>query len=72
MYIDPKSIIGKKFNPVSLNPVNDSSKDYECVGYADNGTLLIIGALFDSTNNRSNLKTFKLTEVNFFGKVTSS
>lgn len=72
MYIDPKSIIGKNFQPVSLSPSSDAAKDYECVGYSDNGTLLVIGALFDAPNNRSSLKTFKLTEVKFFGKVTSS
>lgn len=67
MYIDPKAIIGKKFNPA-----NDPAKDYECVGYADNGTLLVIGAEFDSVNNRSSFKTFKLTDVKFVGKVTTS
>lgn len=67
MYIDPKSIIGKKFTPNT-----DPSSDCECVGYADNGTLLIIGVAFDSINNRSSLKTFKLIDVKFHGKVSAS
>ena len=67
MYIDPKAIIGKKFTHT-----NDPTREYECVGYAEAGTLLVIGVEFDSVNNRSNFKTFKLTDVNFFGKVTTS
>lgn len=67
MYIDPKSIIGQRFHPT-----NDPTNDYECVGYSDHGTLLVIGTVFDSVNNRSYLKTFKLTDVTFVGKVTAS
>lgn len=67
MYIDPKAVIGKKFSPT-----NDPTKDYEAVGYSDSGTLLILGAEFDPVNNRSRIKTFKLTEISFFGKVTTS
>lgn len=64
MYIESKYIIGKKFFSKD-NPTTE----YECIGYSNEGTLLIIGTTFDSTNNRSSLKTFKLTEVNFFGKL---
>ncbi len=66
MYIDPKYIVGKKFTHT------DPATEYECAGYADNGTLLVIGIVFDSTNNRSSLRTFKLTDVKFFGKVSTS
>lgn len=68
MYIDPKAIIGKKFFVA-----NDASNtEYECIGYSDSGTLLIITTVYDSTSNRSYPKTFKLTEVRFFGKITTS
>ena len=62
MYIDPKYIIGKKF--FALDP----NIEYECAGYSDNGTLLVIGFSFDAPNNRTNYKTFKLTEVKFVGR----
>ncbi len=64
MYIKDSSIVGKTFYG------NDPKCEYTCIGYADNGTLLIIGAYFDSVNNRSKLKTFKLTDVTFKGQVS--
>jgi hypothetical protein len=66
MFIDPDSIIHKKF-VVNGDP---NVFEYECVGYSDGcGTILILGKQFDSTNNRTVLKSFKLTEIKFFGKV---
>jgi len=65
MYIDPKYIIGKDFYPA-----NDPSIPYECIGYGDGGTMLVVGMYFDSVNNRTQFKTFKLTDVKFLGKLT--
>ena len=65
MYIDPKAIVGKKFTK------DDPKIEYECVGYAANETFLIIGSVFDSANNRSQLKTFKLSDVTFKGELTT-
>lgn len=62
MYIDPSSIVGKSFT------VNDPNLEYTCVGYCANETFLIVGSQFDSTNNRSTLKTFKLSDVKFKGE----
>lgn len=59
MFIDPSFIIGKKF----LGSVSD--QEYVCIGYCANETFLLIGTYFDSTNNRSYIKTFKLSEVRF-------
>ena len=65
MFIDPKYICGQKFT----SP-NDSTVEYTAIGYGANETFLIIGATFDSTNNRSSIKTFKLSDVKFTGNIT--
>jgi len=59
-----QSFIGTKF--VTLT---DPNTEYVCQGYGDNGTLLIIGTKYDSVNNRTTIKTFKLTDVVFLGKI---
>lgn len=64
MYIDPKAIVGKTFTAL------DPNQEYTCVGYGQNETFLVIGSSFDSANNRSNLKTFKMSDVKFKGEVT--
>jgi hypothetical protein len=65
MYID-ENFIYRKFT-VNGDPNNI---EYESAGYSDGcGTILIIGKQFDSVNNRTVLKSFKLTEVKFIGKV---
>ena len=66
MYIDPKAIVGKKFTAM------DPNLEYTCVGYCENDTFLIIGTLFDAPNNRSQLKTFKLSDVKFKGNIGDS
>ncbi len=63
MYIEPDSIVGKTFTAM------DPNQEYTCIGYAANETFLISGSSFDSTNNRSTLKTFKLSDVKFKGEV---
>ena len=63
MYIDPKAIVGQTFS------ANDPNTEYVCVGYGQNETFLIIGSYFDSPNNRSSLKTFKLSDVKFKGNI---
>ncbi len=64
MYIDPKSIVGQIFS------ANDPNTEYTAVGYGQNETFLVIGSHFDSVNNRSSLKTFKLSDVRFKGNIT--
>ncbi len=63
MYIDPKTIVGKTFTAL------DPNQEYTCVGYCANETFLIIGSQFDAPNNRSTLKTFKLSDVKFKGDI---
>ena len=65
MYIDPSFIVGKTF----LGPISD--QEYTCIGYGANETFLVVGTFFDSVNNRSVVKTFKLSEVRFKGDITS-
>ena len=63
MYIDSKTIVGKKFTAL------DPNTEYTCVGYGQNETFLVIGSNFDAPNNRSTLKTFKLSDVKFKGDI---
>lgn len=65
IYIEPNAFIGKKFT------ANDPNLEYECVGYAANETFLVIGSQLDSANNRSTLKTFKLSDVKFKGEISA-
>ena len=58
--IDITSLIGKKFYRTT-----DPNIDYVCLGAAQNDTFLVVGVDFDTTNNRSTLKTFKFQEVIF-------
>ena len=43
--------------------------EYTCVGYAQNETFVIVGASWDQASNRTSLKTFKLSEVQFKGQI---
>lgn len=61
--------LNQTFVGVKFVTVADPNTEYTCQGYDNNGTLLIIGSKFDSVNNRTILKTFKLTDVVFLGKV---
>jgi len=58
-----QTIIGKKFTAF------DPNNEYVCVGFAQNNTLLVLGALNDVTNNRFNIMSFKLSEVKFLGQM---
>jgi hypothetical protein len=60
--INPKFIEGATFS------VKNSS-DWTCVGTAKNETFLIVGAQWDQARNRTTIKTFKLSEVQFKGKL---
>ena len=62
MFIDPTAVIGKKF-------VVNGTDEYVCVGYAQNETLLVLGAFNDVTNNRFTVKSFKLTDAKFIGQA---
>jgi len=64
LYINDKFITGRKFT------VSDPNIEYTCVGYAQNDTSLVVGSHFDSVNNRSSIKTFKLTEARFLGDIS--
>lgn len=52
-------LVGKSFT------VTDPAIEYVCVGYAQNDTFIVFGASYDSMNNRSIIKSFKLTEAKF-------
>ena len=64
IHINDSSIIGQTFNAF------DPTIDYTCIGYGQNDTLIIIGTNFDTVNNRSSVKSFKLSEVKFKGQLT--
>ena len=63
IYIDPSLIVGKKFTAF------DPKTEYICLGYGETGTSIIVGAINDTVNNRFEIKTFKLSEVKFFGQL---
>jgi hypothetical protein len=65
MFIDPKYFIGRTFP----SP-NDPNVEYTVIGYAQNDTFLLIATSSDKVNNRSSIKTFKLTDVQFRGDLT--
>lgn len=69
MVIDIKHISGKQFIATNIGVGNN---EFTCIGYGQNDTFLIIGAQFDSTNNRSHVKTFKLSDVQFKGNITAT
>jgi len=66
MFIAPQALIGKQFP----SP-NDPKTEYTVIGYAQNETFLLIATNFDQVNNRSYVKTFKLTDVAFKGDITA-
>ncbi len=47
----------------------DPNITWVCQGFAANDTFLVIGTNFDSTNNRTYVKTFKLSDVKFHGEI---
>jgi hypothetical protein len=61
-----ENIIGKSFNAF------DPSAEYICVGYAQNETFIVFGAINDTANNRFSIKSFKLTDCKFKGQVAPS
>lgn len=64
IHINEAAIVGQTFTAL------DPNMEYTCIGYACNDTFLIVGTNFDSTNNRSTVKTFKLQDVKFKGQLT--
>jgi hypothetical protein len=64
LYIEPKLLVGRKFS------ANDPKIEYTCIGYAQNDTCLIVGSYFDTVNNRSELKTVKMTDAKFKGDIS--
>jgi len=63
--LDAKMFEGKQFEYIK-----DPSVKYTYAGCYDGpGIPLVVGVEFDSTNNRTIAKTFKLTEVKFIGKI---
>lgn len=65
LLLSEKAIIGQKFTAL------DPKVEYTCVGYAQNDTCLVVGALFDSVNNRTELKTIKMTDAKFKGDLST-
>jgi hypothetical protein len=49
--------------------VDASGAEYTCIGYAQNETFLVFGMAYDSVNNRTTIRTFKLSEVKFKGRL---
>ncbi len=62
-----ENIIGQTFT-VS----NDTGQhEYICIGYSQNETFVIFGALNSSNATEFSVKSFKLTEVKFKGHLVS-
>lgn len=65
--LDP-TLLGKTFT-VPNTPGSGPCPEYKIVGYAQNETFVVFGALNDTVNNRFDIKSFKLTEVKFKGAI---
>lgn len=65
LFIAEKAIVGKTFT------AQDPKIEYTCVGYAQNDTCLVVGAYFDSVNNRTEHKTIKMTDAKFKGDTAA-
>lgn len=63
LVINDAAIVGKKFTAF------DPNTEWTCLGYGCNDTFLIVGSNFDSTNNRTTVKTFKMSDVKFHGDL---
>lgn len=66
MHINEAAIVGQTFT----TPGDVTNSEYVCIGYGQNDTFLIVGCFFDAPNNRTLLKTFKLSDVKFKGQLT--
>lgn len=50
----------------------DQSTEYTCIGVGQNpqsGALYVVGLIFDSANNRTEIKTELFKDVRFMGKL---
>jgi hypothetical protein len=63
VHINEASIVGQTFS------ATDPKMEYTCIGYGQNETFLIVGSYFDAPTSRTHLKTFKLSDVKFHGKL---
>jgi hypothetical protein len=63
LQMNPK-LIGQYFYP-NIDPTTK----WTCQGFADTGTLVIIGSTWDQASNRSRLNTFKIVDVKFEGAI---
>ena len=64
VHINEAAIVGQTFTAM------DPNMEYTCIGYGQNDTFLVVGSYFDAPNNRTQLKTFKLSDVKFKGQLT--
>jgi hypothetical protein len=65
MFLDPKYIVGRKFTAL------DPNVEYTCIGYDNNGTSILFGVQFNSIDNRSKVRSFKVADVTFKGDLTT-
>ncbi len=63
MFIEPSTILQKSFT------VGSDPTEYICIGYAQNTTFCVFGALNNTVDNRFEVKSFKLTEAKFKGQA---
>ena len=63
IHINENAIVGQTFT------VLDPNLEYTCIGYGQNETFLVVGSYYDATANQSQLKTFKLSDVKFVGRL---
>lgn len=61
--INTETLFGKSFS------THTDPSEYSCIGMAQNETFLVVGVAFDSVNNRSTIRTFKIQDVIFKADV---
>jgi len=62
-----ENIVGNTFTVTNEN----GQHEYICIGYSQNETFVVFGALNSSNSIEFTVKSFKLTEVKFKGHLLS-
>jgi hypothetical protein len=60
LIIEP-SLMGRKFEVNNI--------EYTCIGFGQNESFIVFGAVNDTTNDRFNIKSFKMVDVKFIGQI---
>lgn len=66
LYIDQTKLVGKEF----VSTTDPSNTKYDCIGYGqspETGANYLVGARFDSANNRTEIFTILLKDIKILG-----